>query len=164
IPTENTESLDFRTPKKKKVTFGEVLSPEIFDQTLPANTPLRRGASPGCASGLSSSPSPKPGLSAEPLPRLDFDCDDECVEPPQDLLEVSFAAEDPSPVENAEAPTDKPDVVKTRSSAKRKRRAESEEADCSPLGATSTRNAQDTKNPRKSKVQRQKNPTTSAPK
>ncbi|KFW80663.1 Cell division cycle-associated protein 2, partial [Manacus vitellinus] len=46
IPAENTENLDLKTPKKKKVTFGEVLSPEIFDQTLPANTPLRRGASP----------------------------------------------------------------------------------------------------------------------
>ncbi|NWS13742.1 CDCA2 protein, partial [Pachyramphus minor] len=160
IPTETAENLDFRTPKKKKVTFGEVLSPEIFDQTLPANTPLRRGASPG----LSSSPSPRPGLSAEPFPRLELDCDDECVEPPQNFLEVSFAAEDPSPVEKAEAPTDKPDVVKTRSSAKRKRRAEAEEADCSPSGATSTRNAEDTKNPRKNKIQRQKNPTTSAPK
>ncbi|KFO53064.1 Cell division cycle-associated protein 2, partial [Corvus brachyrhynchos] len=46
IPTERTESQSSKTPKKKKVTFGEVLSPEIFDQTLPANTPLRRGASP----------------------------------------------------------------------------------------------------------------------
>ncbi|KFP86667.1 Cell division cycle-associated protein 2, partial [Apaloderma vittatum] len=33
-------------PKKKRVTFGEVLSPEIFDETLPANTPLRKGATP----------------------------------------------------------------------------------------------------------------------
>ncbi|XP_027767066.1 cell division cycle-associated protein 2-like, partial [Empidonax traillii] len=95
---DNTNSLDFRTPRKKKVTFGEVLSPEIFDQTLPANTPLRRGASPG----LSSSPAPRPGLTAQPPPRLHFDCDDECVEPPQHFLEASFAAEDPSPVENAE--------------------------------------------------------------
>ncbi|KAJ7417320.1 hypothetical protein BTVI_33338 [Pitangus sulphuratus] len=95
---DNTDSLDFRTPKKKKVTFGEVLSPEIFDQTLPANTPLRRGASPG----LSSSPAPRPGLTAQPPPRLDLDCDDECVEPPQRFLEASCAAEDPSPVENAE--------------------------------------------------------------
>ncbi|XP_027557744.1 cell division cycle-associated protein 2 isoform X2 [Neopelma chrysocephalum] len=158
--TENTESLDFKTPKKKKVTFGEVLSPEIFDQTLPANTPLRRGASPG----LSSNPSPRPGLTAEPLPRLDFGCDDECVEPPQDLLETSFAAENPPPVENAEAPTDKPAMVKTRSSAKRKLRAESEQADGSPSGTTNTRNAEGTKNPRKNKIPRQTNPTTSAPK
>ncbi|XP_032568603.1 cell division cycle-associated protein 2 isoform X2 [Chiroxiphia lanceolata] len=158
--TENTENLDFKTPKKKKVTFGEVLSPEIFDQTLPANTPLRRGASPG----LSSSPSPRPGLTAGPLPRLHLDCDDECVEPPQDFLEVSFAAEDPPPVENAEAPTDKADMVETRSSAKRKHRAEAEQADGKPSGATSTRNAEGTKNPRKNKIPRQKNPPTSAPK
>ncbi|XP_027520997.1 cell division cycle-associated protein 2 isoform X2 [Corapipo altera] len=159
--TENTENLDFKTPKKKKVTFGEVLSPEIFDQTLPANTPLRRGASPG----LSSSPSPRPGLTAEPLPRLHFDSDDECVEPPQDFLEISFAAEDPPPVENAEAPTeDKADMVKTRSSAKREHRAEAEQADGKASGATSTRNAEGTKNPRKNKIPHQKNPLTSAPK
>ncbi|XP_029820426.1 cell division cycle-associated protein 2 [Manacus vitellinus] len=158
--TENTENLDLKTPKKKKVTFGEVLSPEIFDQTLPANTPLRRGASPG----LSSSPSPRPGLTAEPLPRLEFGCEDECVEPPQDFLESSFAAEDPPPVENAEEPTDKADMVKTRSSAKRKHRAESEQADGKPSGATTTRNAEGTKNPRRNKIPRQKNPPTSAPK
>ncbi|XP_017682804.1 PREDICTED: LOW QUALITY PROTEIN: cell division cycle-associated protein 2 [Lepidothrix coronata] len=157
---ENAENLDFKTPKKKKVTFGEVLSPEIFDQTLPANTPLRRGASPG----LSCSPSPRPGLTAQPLPRLEFDCDDECVEPPQDFLETSFAAEDPPPVENAEAPADKADMVETRSSAKRKHRAESEQAAGKPSGATTTRNAEGTKNPRKNKIPRQKNPTTSAPK
>ncbi|XP_064494063.1 cell division cycle-associated protein 2 isoform X2 [Pseudopipra pipra] len=158
--TENTANLNFKMPKKKKVTFGEVLSPEIFDQTLPANTPLRRGASPG----LSSSPSPRPGLTAEPFPRLQFDCEDECVEPPQDFLETSFAAEDPPPVENAEAPTDKADMVKTRSSAKRKHGAESEQAEGQPSGATTTRNAEGTKNPRKNKIPRQKNPTTSAPK
>ncbi|XP_064494066.1 cell division cycle-associated protein 2 isoform X5 [Pseudopipra pipra] len=157
---ENTANLNFKMPKKKKVTFGEVLSPEIFDQTLPANTPLRRGASPG----LSSSPSPRPGLTAEPFPRLQFDCEDECVEPPQDFLETSFAAEDPPPVENAEAPTDKADMVKTRSSAKRKHGAESEQAEGQPSGATTTRNAEGTKNPRKNKIPRQKNPTTSAPK
>ncbi|XP_027760924.1 cell division cycle-associated protein 2 [Empidonax traillii] len=157
--TDNTDSLDFRTPRKKKVTFGEVLSPEIFDQTLPANTPLRRGASPG----LSSSPAPRPGLTAQPPPRLHFDCDDECVEPPQHFLEASFAAEDPSPVENAEAPTDKPNTVKTCSSAKRKLRAESGQADCSPSGASSTRSAENRENPRRNKTQRQKNPPTSAP-
>ncbi|KAM8972389.1 cell division cycle-associated protein 2 [Pelodytes ibericus] len=32
--------------KKKKVTFGRALSPEVFDRTLPANTPLRRGSTP----------------------------------------------------------------------------------------------------------------------
>ncbi|NXM64662.1 CDCA2 protein, partial [Illadopsis cleaveri] len=64
--TLQTEPTDNQSSKKKKVTFGEVLSPEIFDQDLPANTPLRRGASPGCPQG------PGPLLSEEPLPLLDF--------------------------------------------------------------------------------------------
>ncbi|XP_051896706.1 cell division cycle-associated protein 2 [Pristis pectinata] len=32
--------------QKKKVTFGEELSPELFDERLPSNTPLRRGETP----------------------------------------------------------------------------------------------------------------------
>ncbi|KFU92330.1 hypothetical protein M959_11613, partial [Chaetura pelagica] len=39
VTTENTERYSSKKPKKKRVTFGEVLSPEIFDATLPANTP-----------------------------------------------------------------------------------------------------------------------------
>ncbi|NXC57982.1 CDCA2 protein, partial [Aleadryas rufinucha] len=160
---ETTESQSSKTPKKKKVTFGEVLSPEIFDQTLPANTPLRRGASPGCPQGQS--PCARPGLSEEPLPLLDFGWDDEGVEPLQEFLEGSVAAETPSPIENAEvAETDRPDVI-TRSSTKRKQcRALAEDTDSGSSGATNTENDKDTKNPRRTKIQRQKNPTTAAPK
>ncbi|NWW25143.1 CDCA2 protein, partial [Falcunculus frontatus] len=163
LQTERAESQSSKTPKKKKVTFGEVLSPEIFDQTLPANTPLRRGASPGCPQGQS--PCARPGLSEEPLPLLDFGWDDEGVEPLQEFLEGSVAAEAPSLVENAEvAETDRPDMI-TRSSTKRKQcRAVAEDTDCGSLGATNTENDKDTKNPRRSKVQRQKNPTPAAPK
>ncbi|KAI5758741.1 CDCA2 [Gulo gulo luscus] len=32
--------------KRKRVTFGEDLSPEVFDESLPANTPLRKGGTP----------------------------------------------------------------------------------------------------------------------
>ncbi|NXB78875.1 CDCA2 protein, partial [Donacobius atricapilla] len=68
LQTETTDNgQSCKTPKKKKVTFGEVLSPEIFDQSLPANTPLRRGASPGCAQGQSPS--------EQPLPLLDLHWD-----------------------------------------------------------------------------------------
>uniref|UniRef100_A0A8C0UE42 PP1-binding domain-containing protein n=1 Tax=Cyanistes caeruleus TaxID=156563 RepID=A0A8C0UE42_CYACU len=70
LQAERTDSQSSKTPKKKKVTFGEVLSPEIFDQSLPANTPLRRGASPGCPQGQSLRA--RPGLSEEPLPCLEF--------------------------------------------------------------------------------------------
>ncbi|KFV59787.1 Cell division cycle-associated protein 2, partial [Tyto alba] len=46
ITIEKTERHSYEMPKKKRVTFGKVLSPEIFDKTLPANTPLRKGATP----------------------------------------------------------------------------------------------------------------------
>ncbi|XP_041280788.1 cell division cycle-associated protein 2 [Onychostruthus taczanowskii] len=175
LQTERTDSQSSKTPKKKKVTFGEVLSPEIFDQSLPANTPLRRGASPGCPQGQS--PWARPDLSQEPLPLLDFGWDDEGVEPLPEFLEGAVAAEAPSPVEIAEvAETDKPDVATTRSSTKRKQvppstpnpvpqqcRAMAQDTDQSSSGATTTENDKDTKNPRRSKIQRQKNPTTAAP-
>ncbi|NWI72042.1 CDCA2 protein, partial [Dryoscopus gambensis] len=162
LQTERTEGQSSKTPKKKKVTFGEVLSPEIFDEALPANTPLRRGASPGCPQG----PRAGPGLSAEPLPLLDFGLDEEGVEPLQEFLEGSVAAEAPSPAENAEvAESGRPDMITTRSSTKRKQgRAGAEDADCGSSGATNTDSDKNIKNPRRNKVQRQKNPTSAAPK
>ncbi|NXB01227.1 CDCA2 protein, partial [Cnemophilus loriae] len=163
LQTETTESQSSKTPKKKKVTFGEVLSPEIFDQSLPANTPLRRGGSPGRPQGQS--PWARPGLCEEPLPLLDFGWDDEGVEPLQEFLEASDAAEAPSPAENAEvAETDKPVVMTTRSTKRKQSRAVAGDTDCSSSGATNTENGKDTKNPRRNKIQRQKNPTTAAPK
>ncbi|NXB27921.1 CDCA2 protein, partial [Eulacestoma nigropectus] len=164
LQAERTESQNSKTPKKKKVTFGEVLSPEIFDQTLPANTPLRRGASPGCPQGQS--PCARPGLSEEPLPLLDFGWDDEGVEPLQEFLEGSVAAEAPSLLENAEVTeNDRPDMITTRSSTKRKQcNAVAENTDCGSSGAANAENDKDTKNPRRNKIQRQRNPTTAAPK
>ncbi|XP_015504456.1 cell division cycle-associated protein 2 isoform X2 [Parus major] len=161
LQAERTDSQSSKTPKKKKVTFGEVLSPEIFDQSLPANTPLRRGASPGCPQGQSLRA--RPGLSEEPLPLLDFGWDDEGVEPLPEFLEGSVAAGAPSPVQNAEvAETDKPDMITW--STKRKCRAVAEDTDCSSLGATNTGNDKDTKNLGMSKILRQENPTKAAPK
>ncbi|NWZ84025.1 KI67 protein, partial [Poecile atricapillus] len=32
--------------KRKRVSFGGHLSPELFDQSLPPNSPLKRGALP----------------------------------------------------------------------------------------------------------------------
>uniref|UniRef100_A0A8C0KIY0 Cell division cycle associated 2 n=1 Tax=Canis lupus dingo TaxID=286419 RepID=A0A8C0KIY0_CANLU len=40
--------------KRKRVTFGEDLSPEVFDESLPANTPLRKGGTPVRKKDLSS--------------------------------------------------------------------------------------------------------------
>lgn len=61
ITTEETERQSSEKPKKRRVTFGEALSPEIFDETLPANTPLWKGATPIRHPGLQS---------------IDFDCSD----------------------------------------------------------------------------------------
>ncbi|KAM6341281.1 cell division cycle-associated protein 2 isoform 3-T4 [Podargus strigoides] len=160
LQTDKPESSEKQ--KKKRVTFGEVLSPEIFDETLPANTPLRKGATPVCLPGLES-PFARSSLAEEPLSQPNFDCDDECVEPPQELVESSVAAEDLLPVENEEE-TDKSDTIKIRSSTKRKCSITSEGTDFSVSRATSARNTKDTKNPRKNKLQKQKNITTSAAK
>nr|XP_044987163.1 cell division cycle-associated protein 2 isoform X2 [Jaculus jaculus] len=44
---ENVEVSAFvNVRKRKRVTFGEDLSPELFDESLPANTPLRKGGTP----------------------------------------------------------------------------------------------------------------------
>lgn len=61
--------------KRKRVTFGEDLSPEVFDESLPANTPLRKGETPVRKKDLSSidplilEQSPVP----EPVPQPNFD-------------------------------------------------------------------------------------------
>ncbi|XP_032845901.2 cell division cycle-associated protein 2 isoform X3 [Tyto alba] len=164
LQTEKTERHSYEMPKKKRVTFGKVLSPEIFDKTLPANTPLRKGATPVRFPGLqSTSPSAGSSLTEEPLPQPNFDCNDECGEPLEELVEGPVAAEDPLPVENTEE-TDKSDMITTNSSTKRKCRIISEGTDFSVSRATNTKNANDTKNPRKNKLQRQNNITTSAAK
>ncbi|XP_054036745.1 cell division cycle-associated protein 2 isoform X2 [Rissa tridactyla] len=165
LQTEKTEGHSSEKPKKKKVTFGEALSPEIFDETLPANTPLRKGAMPIRHPALrSNSPSVRSSLIGEPLPQLNFDCDDECVELLQKLAEGSVAAKYLLPAENAEAETDRSDMVTTRSSAKRKCSTISEGTDFSIPRPTNSKNTKDTKNPRKNKFQSQKNTMSSAAK
>ncbi|NXN01711.1 CDCA2 protein, partial [Sylvia borin] len=163
LQTETTDTQSSKTPKKKKVTFGEDLSPEIFDQNLPANTPLRRGASPGCPQGHS--PRAGPHLSEEPLPLLDFGWDEEGVEPLPEFLEDAVASEAPAPAENAEAAeSDKPDMTTTRSTKRKQCRALAEGTHQGSSGDTNTENNKDTKNPRRSKIQRQRNPGTAVPK
>ncbi|XP_014798619.1 PREDICTED: cell division cycle-associated protein 2 [Calidris pugnax] len=159
---EKAEGHSSEKPMKKRVTFGEALSPEIFDETLPANTPLRKGATPGRQPGLQShSPSAGSSLIEGPLPQPNFDCEDECVQPLQELVDAPVAATDLLPAEKAEAETDKCDTITTRSSTKRKCSTISEGTDFSVPKPANTKNAKDTKNPRKNKFQRQKNITTS---
>ncbi|KAM4644856.1 cell division cycle-associated protein 2 [Amazona ochrocephala] len=127
VETEKTETW---SSKKKRVTFGEVLSPEIFDEALPANTPLCKGATPvshpDLAEGLLLC---RPSLLEEPFPQLNFDCSNECIEPLQESLEGSVAAEDFLPVETAEAERGKSDMTKTPSPTKRKSQEHEVEAD-----------------------------------
>ncbi|XP_035747273.1 cell division cycle-associated protein 2 isoform X3 [Egretta garzetta] len=164
LQTEKTERHSSEKAKKKRVTFGEVLSPEIFDETLPANTPLRKGATPVRYLGLqSNSPFARLSLLEEPLSQPNFDCSDECVEPLQELVEGSVAAEDLFPVESAEE-TDKSDMITTRSSTKRKCSTISGGTEVNISRATNAKNAKNTKNPRKNKFQNQTNITTSAAK
>ncbi|XP_006884980.1 PREDICTED: cell division cycle-associated protein 2 [Elephantulus edwardii] len=78
--------------KRKRVTFGEDLTPEVFDESLPANTPLRKGGTPVCKRDLGSpgplqlEESPVPG----PLSQPDFDDKEENLENIEPL-QVSFA-------------------------------------------------------------------------
>lgn len=77
IAVEKTEHYSPKRAKKKKVTFGDDLSPEIFDKTLPANTPLRKGSTPVCRSGSErDSPFTRAGLTEEPLTQPNFDSSD----------------------------------------------------------------------------------------
>ncbi|XP_037400308.1 proliferation marker protein Ki-67 isoform X2 [Pygocentrus nattereri] len=51
------KDLPLPVPKRKRVSFGGQLSPELFDKRLPPNSPLRRGATPGRRSlGISQKP------------------------------------------------------------------------------------------------------------
>ncbi|XP_066208104.1 cell division cycle-associated protein 2 isoform X2 [Saccopteryx leptura] len=82
--------------KRKRVTFGEDLSPEVFDESLPANTPLRRGGTPVCKAD-SSSDSLLPmewSLGPEYLPQPDFDEKGENLENIEPLP-VSYAVISP---------------------------------------------------------------------
>ncbi|XP_072259057.1 cell division cycle-associated protein 2 [Pyxicephalus adspersus] len=85
--SENEDNTFFKKPvndsvkKKKKVTFGRELSPELFDKTLPPDTPLRRGSTPyrltvsdPATTTAEEAAHQSPSLS---LPQPDFDCKDE---------------------------------------------------------------------------------------
>ncbi|NWW80105.1 CDCA2 protein, partial [Climacteris rufus] len=156
LQTETTESHNSKTPRKKKVTFGEDLSPEIFDEALPPNTPLCRGAAPGWQS-----PWARPGLTQEPFPALDFGADDEGVEPLQESLEGSVAAEAPSPVENAQG--NPKFFVSTKGPQTRNVLPQCRAGPQDSAAAPGPQNEPNTKNPRRNKVQGQRNPTTAAP-
>ncbi|KAM4675162.1 cell division cycle-associated protein 2 [Discoglossus pictus] len=80
---ESSNSDSFKRPdaaesvKRKRVTFGRELSPEVFDKTLPPNTPLRRGGTPyNHRSADRPTPAPAETYTDSPvqsMPQPDFD-------------------------------------------------------------------------------------------
>uniref|UniRef100_A0A8C3WIY9 Cell division cycle associated 2 n=1 Tax=Catagonus wagneri TaxID=51154 RepID=A0A8C3WIY9_9CETA len=82
--------------KRKRVTFGEDLSPEVFDESLPANTPLRKGETPVRKKELSSLNPLLLDQSQVPerLPQPNFDDKGENLENIEPL-QVSFAVLSP---------------------------------------------------------------------
>ncbi|XP_077325875.1 cell division cycle-associated protein 2 isoform X2 [Lithobates pipiens] len=84
--------------KKKSVTFGKELSPELFDKSLPANTPLRKGSTP-YRQQVSATATPTaleavPQSPCQPFLQPDFDCRDE--EDTFKPLSLSFDTEPPT--------------------------------------------------------------------
>ncbi|XP_069800431.1 cell division cycle-associated protein 2 isoform X2 [Dendropsophus ebraccatus] len=85
--SDNEDNTEVNKPedsmkKKKKVTFGRELSPELFDKTLPANTPLRRGSTPYNHQKVEASPSSEQASGqspCDPMSQPDFDDKDEEV-------------------------------------------------------------------------------------
>nr|XP_020767413.1 cell division cycle-associated protein 2 isoform X2 [Odocoileus virginianus texanus] len=141
------------TKKRKRVTFGEDLSPEVFDESLPANTPLRKGQTPVRRKDLSSlSPllleqSPVP----ERPPQPDFDDEGENLENIEPLqvplavlssLNMSSIAETLSGTDTSASSSDQENIASFRvgratrtSNRRRKLISFSEESVCNLLNA-----------------------------
>ncbi|XP_031218818.1 cell division cycle-associated protein 2 isoform X3 [Mastomys coucha] len=88
--------------KRKRVTFGEDLSPEVFDESLPANTPLCKGGTP-VRPRIVRATSPLKSSAYEQFLQPNFDDKEENlenIEPPQ----RSFAILSPSKSSFSETP------------------------------------------------------------
>ncbi|XP_052047080.1 cell division cycle-associated protein 2 isoform X2 [Apodemus sylvaticus] len=88
--------------KRKRVTFGEDLSPEVFDESLPANTPLCKGGTP-VRPRIIKATSPLQSPVHEQFLQPNFDDKEENlenIEPPQG----SFAILSPSKSSLSETP------------------------------------------------------------
>ncbi|CAN0459276.1 unnamed protein product [Rangifer tarandus platyrhynchus] len=141
------------TKKRKRVTFGEDLSPEVFDESLPANTPLRKGQTPVRRKDLSSlSP---PLLEQSPVPERppqpDFDDEGENLENIEPLqvslavlssLNMSSIAETLSDTDTSASSSDQENIASFRvgratrtSNRRRKLISFSEESVCNLLNA-----------------------------
>ncbi|XP_036606351.1 cell division cycle-associated protein 2 [Trichosurus vulpecula] len=108
-----------KTWPRKRVTFGEELSPEVFDESLPANTPLRKGGTPARQQDARSGhPSFFPRLSiSEAISQPNFE------EPEENLvnmepLEVSFAVLGPATNSSSSETLEDTDAVNSSSKCK----------------------------------------------
>ncbi|XP_051016714.1 cell division cycle-associated protein 2 [Acomys russatus] len=83
---ENSKTPDYLSQRKRKrVTFGEDLSPEVFDESLPPNTPLCKGGTPARQRSVNA-PSPLQSPVGLQLLQPNFDDQEENlenIEPPQ---------------------------------------------------------------------------------
>lgn len=85
LPLENKtlfkKTVNDSVKKKKSVTFGKQLSPELFDKSLPANTPLRKGSTPyRQQESDTATPTAQEAVHqtpSQPFLQPDFDCQDE---------------------------------------------------------------------------------------
>nr|XP_033803414.1 cell division cycle-associated protein 2 isoform X2 [Geotrypetes seraphini] len=115
---------------KKRVRFGRDLSPELFDRSLPPNTPLRRGGTPGSPiESRTTHPSLlEAGISLSPLAQPNFD---ECIELCMDSFEDglpsgsssssdTFSGAVPSTSDTTLEETSLPNVRTTRSCTRKK--------------------------------------------
>ncbi|XP_040202041.1 cell division cycle-associated protein 2 isoform X2 [Rana temporaria] len=92
--------------KKKSVTFGKQLSPELFDKSLPANTPLRKGSTPyRQQESDTATPTAQEAVHqtpSQPFLQPDFDCQDE--EDTFKPLSLSFDIDSPTQDSNISSP------------------------------------------------------------
>ncbi|MEE6479069.1 hypothetical protein FKM82_012116 [Ascaphus truei] len=152
--------------RRKRVTFGKVLSPELFDEKLPPNTPLRRGGTPyNRSTSGSSTPAAMQTLTHSPLQPLqqpNFDYADAetlqphslCFESPSSNSPISISLPETSLPESG---TSSAGRRVTRSSIKRKFCILKESSACniSQAGDTSTKQV---KTGARNKFQKNKKP------
>ncbi|XP_029459955.1 cell division cycle-associated protein 2 isoform X2 [Rhinatrema bivittatum] len=131
---EETENIG--SSNRKRVTFGRDLSPELFDTSLPANTPLRRGGTPSShVESRTISPSfLETGISLSPFAQPNFD---ECVQLHVDSFEDGLLSGNPSYSDNfsvkeavlSDATFEETSLANIRTTRKRKCTADVEKAD-----------------------------------
>ncbi|XP_074051343.1 cell division cycle-associated protein 2 isoform X1 [Macrotis lagotis] len=97
LKNEKCSSKIHKAQHQKRVTFGEELSPEVFDESLPANTPLCKGGTPARHKNVNYIYHP----SIKRLPISETIAQPSFEEPEQELvnmepLDVSFAVPRPA--------------------------------------------------------------------